>query len=756
MKEKPYELLKDNEKKQLGKNEEAKMTIYDALPRKEYEAKVTAIEEAKDLVTFPLDELVGNLKVYEMILENDGVVSKTSTKVKVKSLALKAKVTREQISDDSDCQDESDEDVDEKEAEEFNLLARNFRKFFRKVNLFRRRNKFGNGGNQFGKWRSNNFEDKGGESSKKKGACYNCGIEGHFAQLCDDDCIVGFNKVDCNTSKNGKMLAKGHRRNRLYLRLGHANMRLVQNLASNELVRNLPKLSFERHFCDTCGLGSQGLFLGYSQTSKVYIVLNKETMRIEESLNITFDESFPEPKLSSLEEYNRIEEPIVQDLNGSSSLQDNVSDEGYPKRLKEARGHLIEQVIGELNERTLSLKAFDEGYSSKNYVRKFLRALHPKWRTKVVTIKESKDLTSMSLDELIGNLKVREMIIKKDSKIVKAKVERKSLALKAKKEPSDEECSTSSSEDKEYAIAVRDFKKFFKRRGSRSDSSEEDDEKVKDKMCLVAHASNEIKDSGCSKHMTGNQKLFSTYKAYNGGNVIFDSNLRGNIIGKGQIYDNKCRVTFSEHDSEITKDGKVIDDDLDEDEAIKITEKKNLENDIMDETLEIDEIVDIKESRNHPLENVIGNLNQGTLRSQAQNQNMCDEFAKIMHDEFEMSMMGELNFFLGLQIKQMEDGIFFNQSKYIKEMLKKFGLKEYKLMKTPMSSDTKLMKDEECESVDSTKYRGMIEDLGFKDGRILFTYFWIPGKSLDEGLAPVMSDEDVFSMLWHVPRDREI
>ncbi|GJS09895.1 retrovirus-related pol polyprotein from transposon TNT 1-94 [Tanacetum coccineum] len=89
-------------------------------------------------------------------------------------------------------------------------------------------------------------------------------------------------------------------------------------------------------------------------------------------------------------------------------------------------------------------------------------------------------------------------------------------------------------------------------------------------------------------------------------------------------------------------------------------------------------------------------------------QDMCDEFAQIMHDEFEMSIMGELNFFLGLQIKQMEDGIFFNQSKYIKEMLKKFGLEDSKPIKTPMSSDTKLTKDEECESVDSTKYRGMI------------------------------------------------
>ncbi|GKB60494.1 zf-CCHC domain-containing protein, partial [Tanacetum coccineum] len=112
-----------------------------------------------------------------------------------------------------------------------------------------------------------------------------------------------------------------------------------------------------------------------------------------------------------------------------------------------------------------SLKALDEGYSSKNYVRKFLRALHPKWRAKVTAIEELKDLTSLSLDELIGNLKVHEMIIKKDSKIVKSKVERKYFALKAKKESSDEECSNSGSKDEEYAMVVRDFKKFFKRRG---------------------------------------------------------------------------------------------------------------------------------------------------------------------------------------------------------------------------------------------------------------------------------------------------
>nr|GEZ29672.1 alpha/beta hydrolases superfamily protein [Tanacetum cinerariifolium] len=128
-------------------------------------------------------------------------------------------------------------------------------------------------------------------------------------------------------------------------------------------------------------------------------------------------------------------------------------------------------------------------------------------RAKVTEIEKSKDLTSLSPDELIGNLKVYELIIKKEYEIVKDKGERKSLALKAKKEPSDEECSTFKSEDEEYAMAVRDFKKFFEIRecpkppkdknqiafirGSWSDSGEEDKEKTKDETRLVAQASNE-------------------------------------------------------------------------------------------------------------------------------------------------------------------------------------------------------------------------------------------------------------------------
>nr|GEU92644.1 retrovirus-related Pol polyprotein from transposon TNT 1-94 [Tanacetum cinerariifolium] len=173
-------------------------------------------------------------------------------------------------------------------------------------------------------------------------------------------------------------------------------------------------------------------------------------------------------------------------------------------------------------------------------------------RAKVTAIEESKDLTSLSLDELIGNLKVHKMIIKKDFEIIKSKGERRPLTLNAKKGSSNEECSTSESEDKEYAMAVRDFKKFFKRRGR-----------------FVRQPRND-------------KRLFK--------------------------------------ETEMTRTtSPLVDDDLDEEEAIKVSKKKNLENDIDDETLEIDEIVNIKESKNHPFENVIGNLNQRTLRPQAQN-----------------------------------------------------------------------------------------------------------------------------------------
>ncbi|GKE66480.1 hypothetical protein Tco_1520641, partial [Tanacetum coccineum] len=203
------------------------------------------------------------------------------------------------------------------------------------------------------------------------------------------------------------------------------------------------------------------------------------------------------------------------------------------------------------------------------------------------------DLSSLALDELIGNLKVHEVVMEKDSEIYRGKKERvKSIALKAKKEYSDDETLTSESDDEENVMA-KSFRQWDEKKGksnrkyfrcgdpnhligncpkppcnkdqkafiggSWSDSENDAEDKTNDETCLMDQSSNEvclrtclepdewIKDSGCSKHMTGNKSLFSTYKAYNGGNVVFGSNLKGKIIGKGTISNDSLIISNVEH-----------------------------------------------------------------------------------------------------------------------------------------------------------------------------------------------------------------
>nr|GEU91181.1 retrovirus-related Pol polyprotein from transposon TNT 1-94 [Tanacetum cinerariifolium] len=643
-----------------------------------WRAKVTTIKEAKDLATLPFDEQVGNLMVYAMILENDRVVTKATTKDKIKSLALKAKGNR-----------------------------------------FGCCNRFDNGTNRFGRGHINSFGNKGGESPKPKRACYSCRIEGHFAS-------------ECRKPKD--------------------NMAFVGGAWSDSE-------DDDEHQNDaTCLMAID------SQEDGRHLVYG-------------------------------------------SNLKGKVVD----------RDKSIDSVFARFNTIITSLKAFDEGYTSKNYVRKFLRALHHKWWVKVTTIGESKDLTSLSLDKLIGNLKVHEMIIKKDSKIVKEKVKKKYLALKVRKKYSDDECLTSGSEyeecgDPNHLIGEcpkppKDKNQRAFVGGSWSDSGEEDVEKVNNETCLVAQASSEacfessyfsdenssiddlmldnendklckmslkiitknkrlkatrnnlekelsvlkekvstleknkgvdlecvkwfnsfeasssgtkeikfvkaqkktssnggpinmtppkvfgcppkqlwdfhqlahldlrkiclgvdlepdewIKDSGCSKHMSGNRNLFSRYKAYNGGNVSFGSNLCGNIIGKGYSQNSKAYIILNKHTRKVeeslnvtfdetpppSKTSHLVDDDLDEEKAIKVT-KKNLENDIEDETLEIVKIVIIKESRNHPLKTIIGNLIQRILRSQAQNQSNFFYFISAIEPKNINKALGDESWIVAMQ-----------------------------------------------------------------------------------------------------------
>ncbi|CAL8078553.1 unnamed protein product [Prunus armeniaca] len=87
------------------------------------------------------------------------------------------------------------------------------------------------------------------------------------------------------------------------------------------------------------------------------------------------------------------------------------------------------------------------------------------------------------------------------------------------------------------------------------------------------------------------------------------------------------------------------------------------------------------------------------------------EFIHVMTSEFEISLVGELNYFLGLQIKQSHAGIFVSQLKYAKHLVKKFGLEGAKYARTPMSTSAKIHRDLHGKSVDQTLYRSMIESL---------------------------------------------
>ncbi|GKC03277.1 RNA-directed DNA polymerase, eukaryota, reverse transcriptase zinc-binding domain protein [Tanacetum coccineum] len=199
----------------------------------------------------------------------------------------------------------------------------------------------------------------------------------------------------------------------------------------------------------------------------------------------------------------------------------------------------IDYAFARFNTIITSLKALDESFSSRNHVRKFLRALPTKWRSKVTAIEESKDLSTLPLDELIDNLKVYEVVLEKDSKISKSKKEKRGKFVR---QPHDDKKNfqkvkeDKKEKDDQRCFKCRDPNHFISDCPKHSFNDQKafvvgcwsDNEEDKDEICLMAHDTNEtrlkvklepdewIKDSGCSRHMTDNKDLFSSYKTIDG------------------------------------------------------------------------------------------------------------------------------------------------------------------------------------------------------------------------------------------------
>ncbi|GJS27282.1 retrovirus-related pol polyprotein from transposon TNT 1-94 [Tanacetum coccineum] len=414
----------------------------------------------------------------------------------------------------------------------------------------------------------------------------------------------------------------------------------------------------------------EGVFLGYSQNSKAYIILNKHTRKIEESLNVTFDETPPPSKTSPLVDDDLDEEEAIREIE-KKNLENDVEDETLEideiVNIKESRNHPLENAIGNLNQRTLRSQAQNQ---SNFYC--FVSTIKPKNVNEALGDKSWIVAMQEELNQFIAN-DVWELVPQpKNMTIIGTKwVFRNKL---------DENGIVSRNKARLVAQG------YNQQEGIDYDETYAPVARLESIRILLAYAcaldfklfQMDVKSAFLNGFI--NEEV---YVAQPPGFIDFEKpdhvyKLKKALYGLKQApkawYD-RLKAFLIKHEYKMG----MVDNTL-------FTKKKS--SNLIIVQIYVDDII-------------FGSTCQ----------DMCDEFAKIMHDEFEMSMMGELNFFLGLQIKQMEDGIFFNQSKYIKEMLKKFGLEDSKPMKTPMSSDTKLMKDEECESVDSTKYRGMIGSL---------------------------------------------
>ncbi|GJY14384.1 retrovirus-related pol polyprotein from transposon TNT 1-94 [Tanacetum coccineum] len=535
-----------------------------------------------------------------------------------------------------------------------------------------------------------------------------------------EKCRVTFSEHDSEITKDGKVIGRGIRKKGLYVmklgnkpkdqiclatidenstlwhrRLGHANMRLIQSLASKELVRNLPKLKFDQHFCDACKIRKQahashkaknivsttrclellhmdlfgpsavrsyggnrytlvivddysrkptldyfrvfgskcfilntkdyltkfdpksyeGIFLGYSQNSKAYIILNKHTRKVEESLNVTFDETPPPSKTSPLVDDDLDEEKAIK-VTENKNLENDIEDETLKideiVNIKESRNHPLENVIGNLNQRTLRSQAQNQS----NFFC-FISTIEPKNVNEALTDDSWIVAMQEELNQFIANdvwelvPQPRNMTIIGTKWVFRNKLDENGIV----------------SRNKARLVAQG----YNQQEGIDYDETYAPVARLESIRILLAYAcaldfklfQMDVKSAFLNGFI--NEEV---YVAQPPGFIDFEKpdhvyKLKKALYGLKQApkawYD-RLKAFLIKHEYKMG----MVDNTL-------FTKKKS--SNLIIVQIYVDDII-------------FGSTCQ----------DMCDEFAKIMHDEFEMSMMGELNFFLGLQIKQMEDG----------------------------------------------------------------------------------------------------
>ncbi|GAU49150.1 hypothetical protein TSUD_87330 [Trifolium subterraneum] len=411
----------------------------------------------------------------------------------------------------------------------------------------------------------------------------------------------------------------------------------------------------------------------------------------------------------------------------------------------------IDQMYGRFTSIINELNSLGKSYTTHERIRKILRCLPKNWRPIVTAITVAKDLTKVSLEDLIGSLKAHESVLQED------KPKRKMIALEtqsgecSQKDETlcEDEESLQEDEEEELAFLSRRIQRLMTRRNQLKKNFQPKRNGAKPEVDLskiqcygcnqFGHYKNDCPKNKQKKPFFKKKSMMATWDDLEEAQSE-DEEQEANVCL--MTHSNAEEVTLDPGSSCNTEDDvrtrKALQDVETNLGLISQIEPRSINEAIIDESW----IEAMKEELHQFEKNEVWNLvpspednsiigtrwvfrnkldengkvvrNKARLVAQGYNQQEgidYDETFALVASEFEMSMMGELGFFLGLQIKQLEDGIFISQEKYVNDLLKKYKMNEAKIMSTPMHPSTSLDKDEKGKDVSEKEYRGMIGSL---------------------------------------------
>ncbi|KAH9768937.1 Integrase catalytic domain-containing protein [Citrus sinensis] len=635
--------------KTFSNSEQVKKSIR-SLP-KEWRQKRTAIEEAKYLNILLIDDLIGSLISYE-----EDLAAKKGHEEKKKSIALKASKR--------ESDEESEMDDEELAIYTWLLFLANKDDVFDAFKVFCKKVQ-----NEKGCSISCIRSDHGGEFENYafENFCNDFGIEHQFSS-------------PRTPQQNGVVERKN---------------RFIQEMARTMLNKNsLPKYFLAEAVNTACYVLNHNLgkfdpkfdidiFLGYSNSSKAYRVYNKRTLVVEESMHVTFDESNPSS------------EKVVVDDNAEEEQQEEASNDNQKDAPHGIQEEHHEETNAKQNEGNSQILPKEWRYVSS----------HPK---DVNLGDPSRGVTTRSS---LRNICEHAAFI--------SQIEPKSF--------------TDADNDESWIMAMQEELNQFERNNVRElvpnpehqsiigtkwvfrNKMDEPGVVVRNKVSLVAQGYNREEGIDFDETFAPVARLesirmllaYACHKDF----ILFQIDVKSAFLNCyiiEEVYVKQPhgfeKEKFSNH---VYKLSKAL-------YGLKQAPRAwydRLKNFLLDNDFsmgKVDTSLFLKHKNQYIL---VVQIYVDDIIFGSTNELLCNEFSSCMSKEFEMSMMGELKYFLGLQIKQNEEEIFINQGKYVRDLLKRFGYDNGTKKSTPMSTTIKLDKDEKDKKVDIKTYRGMIGSL---------------------------------------------